>query len=252
MNRTVMLSLVLAAGCATASASPPMSPAHTAVELAARRAQVLEWLREYRLAGAYPTDASGRPLSVFVDAKGVRCPMAELIHKSGRDDLVEAVTKEGNAVRLADVHDGPLHDWMLASGLTQDEIDLVQGAANIDFGWMQNQEWTIQVAQGTAEVRGKLETAELALRQGTAHSLEVALGRLPPSRTPEELAHAKIAGKVLSAQAIAAQPKPSAGAIQLATEPRIGRLQLRRGAVYPTFRVEPAPAAPPAQAAGGM
>ncbi len=248
MKRT--LAMILLVGCAAGAqrVAPTPAPSPHAVELAARRAQMLGWLRDYTVAGVYPTDAYGRPASVFVDDKGVRCPMAELIHKSGRDDLVAAVHVEGNAVRLADVHDGPLHDWILSSGLTQEEIALVQGAANIDFEWMQGQELAIQLAQGTAEVRGKLETAEMALRLDTAHGLEVALERLPAKRAPDELAHAKIAGKVLSAQAVAAQPKPVA--LQLVTEPRLGYMRPGRRSIPIVIAPAAPPANPPASSAG--
>jgi hypothetical protein len=148
----------------------------------------------------FPLDAAGRPLSVFMDANGNRCPMAELIHKSGRDDLVAAVVKENNAVRLADVHDGPLYDWMLSSGLTQPEIAMVQGAADIDFGQYQLEAVNTQLAAAKAEVRGKLETAEVALAAGTASGLVAASEQLG-HRHVGELAIAKITGKVV--------PKPA-------------------------------------------
>ena len=163
------------------------------------------------MAGVYPTDAFGRPQSVFVDDKGVRCPMAELIHKSGRDDLVEAVKREGNTVRLADVHTGPLYNWMLASGLTQEEVALVQGAMNIDFMSPERVgEPSFQLAVFTAEVRGKLEMAEAALNEATGTSLLTAVRRLP-SKDPTLLATTPITGAVLPrtaapAPAVAIQP----------------------------------------------
>jgi hypothetical protein len=72
---------------------------------------------------------------------------------------------------------------MLGSGLTVDEIALVQGAADIDMVWMQEmpQQETI-LARG--ELRGRLESAERALRNSTAHSVEVAAARLPKGQIP--------------------------------------------------------------------
>lgn len=157
-------------------------------ELAARRAQIIGWLRDYAAAGVYPTDDAGRPLSVFRDARGVRCPMAEVIFRTGHGDIVDAVVRENNAVRLADVHGGPLLDWMLGSGLTRDEIAVVQGIMDVPF--------TLQIDQPTPElerelvlmaherIRGRLETAVRALQDNTAHSLEVAAARLPAHRVP--------------------------------------------------------------------
>src|SRR5258706_9812944 len=71
--------------------------------LAARRAKTIERLHAYRVAEVFPTDAVGLPLGVFRDDKGVRCPMSELIFLSGRSDLVDAVVKLDNKLRLADV-----------------------------------------------------------------------------------------------------------------------------------------------------
>ena len=104
-----------------AACSRHPAPAAPSSELAQHRAQMLGWLTEYTEAGVFPTDEAGLPVSVFKDSHGVRCPMAELIFRSGHADLVDAIAAEDNHARLADVHDGPVHDWMLGSGLTHDE-----------------------------------------------------------------------------------------------------------------------------------
>jgi hypothetical protein len=98
--------------------------------------------------------------------------MAELIHMSGRDELVDEVAKTSNDVRLADIHTGPLYDWMLHSGLTLDEIAMVQGAMSIDEmrGFELQQQTLAAAAHG--QVDGKLATAEVALRDSTSASLQ--------------------------------------------------------------------------------
>jgi hypothetical protein len=205
-----LLTIVLLSACSTSHAAPSIAPSPPVAkaeapsslpELAARRAQMIGWLRDYREAGQYPTDASGRVASVFVGANGVRCPMAELLHKSGRGDLVAAVAKDNNTVRLADVREGPLFDWMLSSGLTLDEINLVQGIARIDYGWM-NREIQIEGANvilaGKAQVRGKIESVEMALRDNTKTSLVIAQKRLPANRTVDDLATAPIVDAVVA------------------------------------------------------
>jgi hypothetical protein len=172
---------VLALGLALAACSitpkPVAAPVTSSSELAARRATLISWLHDYRVAGVFPSDGA-RPISVFVDDRGVRCPMAEMIHMSGRDDLVEAVHRENNTLRLASVHSGPLFDWMLASGLTQEEAVLVQGALTIE-----QERWMIESTQASqlaiATVTGKLEMAEAALRSASATSLAIATRRLP-------------------------------------------------------------------------
>lgn len=182
--------ILMLALCACHAAPRTANTAVAVDELAARRAQIIEWLGEYAAAGVYPTNESGWPLSVFRDAQGVRCPMAEVIYRSGHGDLVDAVARENNTVRLADVHDGPLYDWMLGSGLTRDEIAMVQGA--MEIGFEQATRETLLLARG--QVRGRIETAVRALHDNTAHSLEVAAARLPAHRVP---AVGKVAGPVL-------------------------------------------------------
>ena len=41
-------------------------------------------------------------------------------------DLVKQVAEQNNFIRLGDVKQGPLMDWILTSGLTQDEIVAIQ------------------------------------------------------------------------------------------------------------------------------
>lgn len=202
-----LLTLSLLVGCTTAKASAgpalPAEPSNaTLLELAQQRATVIGWLHDYREAGVFPRDALGMPASVFVDASGVRCPMAELLHKSGRDDLVAAVAKEANTVRLADVHAGPLHAWMLGSGLTQAEVSLVQGAMNLSMDWMPQDQEGASILAANAAVRAKLEIAEIALRDNTAASLATAGKRIPAQAHPETLVAMAINGAVVPKTAI--------------------------------------------------
>ena len=54
------------------------------------------------------------------------CAAATIIKMSGQDALVNRVAEQNNFVRLADVEQGPLMDWILTSGFTQDEIAAIQ------------------------------------------------------------------------------------------------------------------------------
>lgn len=205
LNQLLTLSLLVGCSTTTAKAAPTVvAPPSTSnvLELAQKRATLIGYLHDYREAGLFPHDAAGMPASVFVDAAGVRCPMAELLHKSGRDDLVAAVAIEANTVRLADVRSGPLHAWMLGSGLTQEEISLVQGAMNISMDWMPVEESGSSILAGTAAVRAKLEIAEIALRDNTAASLATAAKRLPAAASPDALVATAIQGKVVPASAV--------------------------------------------------
>lgn len=211
----ILMTTIFSAGCRTSA--PPVRPQRS--ELAARRANLIGFLHDYTEGGQYPTDEAGMPQSVFVDARGVRCPMAELIYRSGHPELVEAVAREHNAVRLAEVTDGPLHDWMVGSGLTPDEISLVQGAMDLDMTWMRNESQEVILANGQriqlngvqnnnaivakAEIRGRLETAERVLKDGTAHSLDVAAARLPNGKVPT----VAVTGKVIPKPALKSGPQ---------------------------------------------
>lgn len=215
MKPTTMMILMttILAACHTQNAS---TAGPQTFELAARRARLIGWLHEYYEAGQFPTDEAGQPQSVFVDANGVRCPMAELIWRSGHHDLVEAIAREHNAVRLAEVTEGPLHDWMVGSGLTPEEISLVQGAMDLDMTWMNRETGELIVANGRqlniqpnaavvarAEIRGRLETAERVLKDGTAHSLNVATAHLPNGKLPA----VSLKGKVIPKQALRSGPQ---------------------------------------------
>jgi len=222
MKPTTMMILMttIFAGCHAQTVVHPQT-----AELAARRTQLLGWLHEYTERGQYPTDEAGMPQSVFVDARGTRCPMAELIWRSGHPELVEAVAREHNEVRLAEVTEGPLHDWMVGSGLTADEISLVQGAMDFDTIRVQRelrqaQLADVQALNGTivarAEVRGRLETAERALKIGNAHSLEVATAHLPNGKLPVVAA----TGKVIPKEALRSGPQFSHAIAQSPVAPQ--------------------------------
>lgn len=154
---------VLLAGC---GASVPEVSNDRAAALERARARQIARLHEYRIAGVFPIDDRGRPISVFRDAEGRPCPMARLIERSGRTDLVDQVAREDNTIRLADVHDGPLMAWMDSSGLTQEEVALVQGVMEIDYAIFDEQLKDDErvVAEARAEVARRLEHAERTLR----------------------------------------------------------------------------------------
>jgi hypothetical protein len=146
-------------------------------ELAAARAQKLQLLHDYRVAAVYPIGLDSMPLAVFRDARGRMCPMAHLISKSGHDDLVTAVAAQNNALRLADVTEGPLVDWILDSGLTREEVIEIQGMMELDSRQFEHSPASIIAAH--REVTQRLERVEAKLRKATKASLAVAVERLP-------------------------------------------------------------------------
>jgi hypothetical protein len=63
---------------------------------------------------------------MFRDAEGRYCAVANLVHRDGRDDLVDTVVREHNDLAIHDVHEGPILAWALESGLTQEELERIQ------------------------------------------------------------------------------------------------------------------------------
>lgn len=105
----------------------PIDRAQVRARLLANRTANLGRFRAYVKKGVFPSNTfSDRTLNVWLDADGNLCAAATIINASGLTDLVQRVGAEHNFIRLADVRQGPLMDWILTSGLTQDEIAAIQ------------------------------------------------------------------------------------------------------------------------------
>ena len=95
--------------------------------LAKARATNLAAFRVYQKKGVFPSNTfTDGKLNVWLDTDGNFCAAATIIKMSGMDALVNKVAEQNNFIRLADVRQGPLMDWILTSGLTQDEIAAIQ------------------------------------------------------------------------------------------------------------------------------
>jgi hypothetical protein len=95
--------------------------------LARARATNLAAFRAYQKKGVFPSNTfKPGKLNVWLDADGHFCAAATIIKMSGQDALVAKVAEQNNFIRLADVKQGPLMDWILTSGFTQDEIAAIQ------------------------------------------------------------------------------------------------------------------------------
>ncbi|GAC1537824.1 MAG: hypothetical protein NVS3B10_02220 [Polyangiales bacterium] len=98
--------------------------------LAARRTEQLARLEAYSVAGVFPRNTtSPTPLHMLRDADGRYCAVANLVHLDGLDVALDAAAATHNDLQFADVTDGALHDWILGSGLTQDEVAAIQAPA---------------------------------------------------------------------------------------------------------------------------
>ncbi|MDX2092918.1 MAG: hypothetical protein SFX73_34025 [Kofleriaceae bacterium] len=96
-------------------------------KLAQNRAANLQRFRAYQAKGIFPNNTfTADKLNVWIDNAGNLCAAATIINASGQTDLVQQVGAKNNFIRLAEVTDGALMDWILTSGLTQDEIAAIQ------------------------------------------------------------------------------------------------------------------------------
>ena len=95
--------------------------------LAKRRAKNVAAFRAYARKGVYPHNfITNGELNVWIDGDGHMCAAATMIFKSGDKALVRQTAKDNNFIKLADVGEGALLDWILTSGLTHDEVVAIQ------------------------------------------------------------------------------------------------------------------------------
>jgi hypothetical protein len=111
--------------------APPVQPAmdreQLRIVLKAKRAQNLAAFRAYEATGVFPSNTfTNDSLNVWRDRDGHLCAAATIISKSGATELVGRVADQNNFIKLADVQQGPLEDWILTSGFTQEELVAIQ------------------------------------------------------------------------------------------------------------------------------
>ena len=95
--------------------------------LIANRDANLARFRAYYRQQSYPSNVYVDGLAnVWRDEAGRLCAAATLMRASGQGALVESIAEQNNFIRLADVTQGPTHDWILTSGFTQAELVAIQ------------------------------------------------------------------------------------------------------------------------------
>jgi len=81
----------------------------------------------YRTTSSYPSNTfTDGALNVWRDSEGRFCAAATILRVTGGMDMSERIASEDNNIKLANVTDGALMDWVLTSGLTQEELALIQ------------------------------------------------------------------------------------------------------------------------------
>lgn len=92
-----------------------------------RRSRHLDTLREYHRRGDFPTnEAVPERCPQFVGGNGVPCAIAALLLADSEDELVATVAATDNSVRIENLTDGPILDWLAENGFTQAEAARIQ------------------------------------------------------------------------------------------------------------------------------
>lgn len=95
--------------------------------LASHRRKNVAAFRAYAQRGKYPHNhVTSGALNVWIDEDGRMCAAATMIFRSGAKKLVRDIARTDNNIKLGDVTDGKVMDWILTSGLTQDEVATIQ------------------------------------------------------------------------------------------------------------------------------
>jgi hypothetical protein len=143
MIRTILTATLLFSLVGTSRADDSPQPDHTALRaaLAKQRQENLKRFHEYRVKGIYPHNLyEPGAMNVWKDPQDHLCAIATLVDEAGLKDLVEKTAKDQNFVKIAELEQGPLVDWILTSGLTQEEAVMIQQPTEADVEEMEAQE----------------------------------------------------------------------------------------------------------------
>jgi antitoxin component YwqK of YwqJK toxin-antitoxin module len=93
------------------------------------RMQLLQLLDNYRLAGRFPVNNSvHQRIPVFIDGHFTHCAVAYLLQQTGHENLALRIAADDNYAWVKDIKTDGLLQWQQASGLTLEELKLIQGA----------------------------------------------------------------------------------------------------------------------------
>ncbi len=175
------------------SAEQPATPggplAATYLKLLKERLRHIDELHAYQQAGDFPKneDFPGQRVPYFVDAHGTHCAVGYLMQQDRQTDLIGQIVKGNNHIRVMEIKDGPALEWILHSGLTQEECARIQ--PSYEFKRPRpllpspKPEPTPdpQIVQEQQRIRDHLKKVEEELRANTFPSLEKAVAMLMPS-----------------------------------------------------------------------
>lgn len=93
------------------------------------RRQMIHLLENYRNAGNFPKNYYREARTpVFIDEHGTHCAVSYLLQQTGHENVAKQIAATNNYAWVKDIHDPALVAWQAESGLTLDELKLIQGA----------------------------------------------------------------------------------------------------------------------------
>lgn len=176
----------LSAGDGSTRPVTPVRPGSDLLRtLRARRETQITRVDLYRRRGMFPqnVDFAGERVPYFVDHRGVSCAVANLMIEDGRRADVAAISAASNHVRVMDVSEGPLVDWVIGSGLLQEEAARIQ--PGYDHMWGRPTPTPEPSEPGIVErrrIREHLGVVLAELRGNTEANLVTAVDRFSRSR----------------------------------------------------------------------
>ena len=164
---------------------PALDRATLRMHLAEQRAANLARFRAYQQKGVFPSNTfKPGKLNVWLDNDGHYCAAATIIRMSGQVALVDKVAEQNNFIRLIDVKQGPVMDWILTSGFTQEEIAAIQEPMDVvTDGPSMDPEQPAPVNARMRSVENqrlikKYKDVDAALVKNAKASLDIAVDRL--------------------------------------------------------------------------
>lgn len=107
---------------------------HLSSELQERRTRMLDLLEEYWQAGVFPGnyDHPGQRRPCFIDQKGNICAVGYLVEQTAGHDAASEINHLFQYADISEMDHGSLDNWIAESGLSRDEVALIQPTYNYD------------------------------------------------------------------------------------------------------------------------
>ncbi|HTF05602.1 MAG TPA: hypothetical protein VK826_16360 [Bacteroidia bacterium] len=102
---------------------------HLTPEQVASRRHMITLLHGYRMAGNFPLNYyRAERIPVFIDEHGTHCAVGYLMMMTGQEEMAQRISRTDNYVWVKDIRDPALTAWQQSSGLSVEELKLIQGA----------------------------------------------------------------------------------------------------------------------------